>query len=267
MPLDGEVSALSVLILGVSLGMTACAVTCMPFIGTWAIGRAEGQQGGFRDTASFLLGRLSAYSVLGGIAGALGAWFVQQLASGIGNLAIGLVAVVSAAWLMWPVSGKKSCGAPRHLKGLSPFLMGAGLTLIPCAPLTTLLAAAAAGGSVERGAFLGFLFGTGALLTPMLVMIPVAAGFGRYLRFERPWIVPWLRTGAAVVLLTLGYARINAVADGLFPYLLSLTMVMVGWAYYRHGRYSSRRVCTAGAVPVAGSIDKVKLIQLMRISP
>ncbi len=197
------------------------------------MGRAEGQQGGFRDTASFLLGRLIAYSSLGAMAGALGAWFVQQLASGMGNLAIGSVAVFSAAWLLWPTAGKKSCGQIRHLQGLSPLLMGAALTLIPCAPLTTLLAAAAAGGSVERGAFLGFLFGTGALLTPMLVMIPIAAGFGRHLRFERAWIVPWLRTGAAVVLLMLGYARINAVAEGLFPYVAALGGVIVGWAFYR----------------------------------
>jgi cytochrome c-type biogenesis protein len=241
MAVESEISALSVLLLGLSLGMTACAVTCMPFIGTWAFGRAESQSGAWRDTISFLGGRLLAYTLLGGIAGGMGAWFVRQLAAGIGNVVIGMVAVVSATWLVWPSSTTKACGYRSRLYGFPPLLLGAALTLIPCAPLATLLAAAASGGSIERGAYLGLLFGAGALMTPMLVLIPVAAGFGRYIRLERAWIISWVRGGAAAVLLMLGKGRMDSLAEGLFPYVAGLAATAVLWAHYRQVRGKGRR--------------------------
>ncbi len=236
MPVDGDISAVSVLLLGLSLGMTACAVTCMPFIGTWAFGRAESQSGAWRDTLSFLGGRLIAYTTLGAISGGTGAFFVRQLSAGIGNIAIGMVTVLAAAWLLWPSAADPKCGFRTRLHGLPPLLLGAALTLIPCAPLTTLLAAAAAGGSIERGAFLGLMFGTGALMTPMLVLIPVAAGLGRHIRLERHWIITWIRGGAAAVLFYLGKVRLDSLADGLFPYVFGLAIASVCWAHCRNRR-------------------------------
>jgi hypothetical protein len=128
------------------------------------------------------------------------------------------------------------------MNGLSPFLLGSMLTLIPCAPLATLLAASAAGGSIGRGAYLGMLFGLGALMTPMLVMIPVAAGFGRHLRQECKWIAPWLRCGAATTLLILGKGRLDSLAAGLFPYIAAVAGVFVAWAYYRRRASTSREI-------------------------
>ncbi|MDP3539525.1 MAG: sulfite exporter TauE/SafE family protein [Azonexus sp.] len=236
---EAEVSAFSVFLLGLSLGLTACAVTCMPFIGTWVLGRGESLGGAFRDTASFLGGRLVAYAFLGGIAGAMGEWFVKELASGTGNAAIGLVAIFSAGWLAWPAPTSRACGLKSKLSGLSPFLLGVALTLIPCAPLATLLATSAAGGSVERGALLGLVFGLGALMTPMLVLIPMLANFGRHLRQGRGWIVPWVRGAAAVTLLILGKSRLDSLDDGIFPALLGLFVLVVFWAYYRHSKIKS----------------------------
>jgi thiol:disulfide interchange protein DsbD len=236
MPPDVDVSAFSVWLLGASLGLTACAATCMPFIGTWVFARADAQAGAWRDTLSFLGGRLTAYALLGGLAGGLGAWFVRELASGIGNLAIGLSAIVSAAWLAWPATAHSLCQRMKKTNGVSPFLMGATLTLIPCAPLATVLAASAAGGSIGRGAFLGTVFGLGALFTPMLVLIPACAMFGRRLRQHQGWIMPWMTAGAALVLLALAQARIDLVAEDLFPYLIGIASLVVVWSHLRHRR-------------------------------
>lgn len=233
---ETEVSAFSVFLLGLSLGLTACAVTCMPFIGTWVLGRAESMKGAFRDTASFLGGRLVAYACLGGIAGAMGEWFVKELAGGTGNAAIGLAAIFSAGWLAWPTTASRTCGFRNRLNGLSPFLLGVALTLIPCAPLATLLATSAAGGSVERGTFLGLVFGLGALMTPMLVLIPMLANFGRHLRHGRGWIVPWIRGAAAITLLILGKNRLDSLDKGFFPVLLALFVLVLLWAYLRRAQ-------------------------------
>lgn len=233
---DPNVSAFSVWLLGASLGLTACAVTCMPFIGTWALARGEDGAAAWRDTLMFLGGRLMAYVLLGAIAGGVGAWFVQELASGIGNLAIGVSALASAAWLLWPTTTNMLCQRINGAHSISPFMMGGALTLIPCAPLATLLAACAAAGNAAHGAFLGGLFGFGALLTPMLVLIPACAYFGQYLLRHQGWLRPWMTGGAVVVLSVLAYARIDLVDNRLFPYIVSLIALVVGWAHLRRRR-------------------------------
>ena len=230
---DPQVSAFSVYLLGLSLGLTACAVTCLPFIGTLALGKAEGRRSGIRDTAFFLGGRLISYAVLGALAGALGAWFVRELAAGAGNLVIGLSGFFAAAWLVWPIESRHGCRPARRFAGLSPLLLGIGLTLIPCAPLATLLAAAAAGGSPIQGAYCGLLFGLGTLMTPMLILIPSVASLGRALWVERAWLLQWLRGGASLVLATLAYQRSELFSEGLGSYLIVLFILIVFWRHYR----------------------------------
>ena len=220
----GGASPFTVWLLGVSLGLTACAVTCLPFIGTWALGRADTRGGRLRDTALFLGGRLLAYTLLGGLAGALGGWLVSTLASGIGNAAIGASGLLAAFWLALPQRHGAGCTSRQWLgrRGapLSPLLLGMALTLIPCAPLGTLLSACAASGNLWRGAGYGALFGSGALLTPMLVLIPAAGSLGRALGRGRPWLRHWLHLLAALVLLALGGQRLALAGLPLWPALL-----------------------------------------------
>lgn len=230
MPAETTTSLLTVFLLGVSLGLTACAATCLPFIGTLAFGKAGGRQSGLIDTGLFLGGRLLAYSALGGLAGLIGAGFVKWLAGGLGNLVIGSVACLTALLLVVPErKGRAACGRPQKLVNFPPFLLGVALTLIPCAPLATLLATAAAQPSAGQGAMLGLIFGLGALLTPMIVLIPACASVGAHLRADQPWLARLLRLGAAIVLLLIGCRRLAAVSPeaGLAALLLCLGAAVV----------------------------------------
>ena len=208
---ETSVSLVSIWLLGVALGLTACTVTCLPFMATWALGRSDDGRVAVPDTLSFLAGRFCAYTGLGSLAGALGAWFVQALAGGLGHLAIGLSSWLAALWLAWPRRAGASAGcAGLRSSGLaSPFLMGVSLTLIPCVPLSTLLASCAASESWLSGMRYGAAFASGAVLTPMLVLIPAAAGLGKVLRSNASWLGSWLRYGAALVLLLLAGKRIS----------------------------------------------------------
>lgn len=252
MPPETALSGVTVFFLGMFLGVTACAVTCMPFIGTWAFARAEGGRLAWRDTAAFLAGRLVAYTILGLLSGAFGAWFVSQLASGLGNLAIALAAIGAATWLAWPRPSHHLCGTGRVLAGLSPFAIGGALTLIPCAPLATLLASCAMSGSALRGMLFGLLFGAGALVTPMALLIPAAAGFGRHLRQNRVWLTPWLSAGGAAVLFILAKTRMDTVAEGLFAYVAALMLTGAAWAHLR--RLRQRNLHTGR--PIAISMER-----------
>ncbi len=229
-----QIAAFPVFLLGLSLGLTTCAVTCLPFIGTLALGKAEGGRSGLYDTAFFLAGRLLSYTFLGALAGALGAWFIKELTAGAGNLVIALSSLLAAVWLVWPTASAQGCRSARPFRSLSPLLLGVGLTLIPCAPLATLLAAAAAGGNSAHGAWYGFVFGLGALLTPMLVLIPGIASLGRALVFERRWLRPWLRGGASLVLVLLAHQRSELFATGMGNHLVGVAVLLVLARHCQH---------------------------------
>lgn len=60
--------------------------------------------------------------------------------------------------------------------------MGAGMALNPCAPLTTVILAAATTGSTKAGMLLGFGFGVGAVLVPTVIFSLGVAHFGQQLK-------------------------------------------------------------------------------------
>lgn len=194
--------------LGLTMGLTACTVTCLPFMGTWVLGRGGSARGALRDTGLFLLGRLFAYGLLGALAGALGGWLAHALDSGIGNAAIGLASIAAGAWLLPPPGRRQACGALRRAATMSPVLLGFSLSLTPCAPLAALLAACAVSGGGIEGLGYGLSFGLGAALTPLLLLLPLLGLFGDKLRENRPWLVKWTRYGAAAVLIAVGLRRL-----------------------------------------------------------
>ena len=216
----GQVTLATVWLLGLSMGLTACTVTCLPFMGTWALGRASGQREAYLHTAVFLAGRVTTYTVMAALAGAVGAGLAQGLGGAQGNLVIGGASLFAGLWLL-ARPANRSCGAvtqvltfaptaPRRnpADSLPPLFLGAALSLTPCTPLASLLALAAQAGSATQGAGYGLAFGLGAALTPLLVLVPLAGRLGRELRAQRAWLSRWLLWSAAAVLIVLGLRRV-----------------------------------------------------------
>jgi thiol:disulfide interchange protein DsbD len=208
----------SVWLLGVSMGMTACTVTCLPFMGTWALGRASGTVEAFTHLASFLGGRIVTYCLLGGLTAALGRGLAAALGGGIGNFVIGCASLVAGAWLLKRTGRRRQAPPtimplrfrPRATRrdGLPPLFLGAALSLTPCTPLASLLALSANAGAVAQGAAYGLVFGLGAAMTPILVLVPLAGRLGRELRVGRAWLGTALVWGAGAVLIALGLRRL-----------------------------------------------------------
>jgi cytochrome c-type biogenesis protein len=227
----GKVTLATVWMLGVSMGLTACTVTCLPFMGTWALGRASGQREALLHTGVFLGGRVFTYTVLAALAGAAGLGLAKALGGIWGNAVIGGASILAGLWLLAKPSGKgcsavshqgTSCGtvspaptlvAPvrvhrRKADSLPPLFLGAALSLTPCLPLASLLALAANAGNAAQGAAYGLAFGLGAAMTPILVLVPLAGRMGRELRSGRVWMARWLLWSAAAVLIVLGVRRV-----------------------------------------------------------
>ncbi len=193
-------------LLGLSLGLTSCTVTCLPFMGTWIL--ARGTLTVWSDTFAFLAGRVSAYTTLGLAAGLAGNWLTTTLEGGMGHLAIGAASVAAGAWLLAGPT-RRGCGVSSRAGRLPPYALGISLSLVPCAPLASLLATAAQAGSAPAGAGYGLAFGFGAAVTPLVLVLPLLGRFGELLRQDRAWLGTWLRRGAGVVLIALGLYRVT----------------------------------------------------------
>jgi thiol:disulfide interchange protein DsbD len=228
---EGQVTLATVWLLGVSMGLTACTVTCLPFMGTWALGRASGQREAFLHTGVFLAGRVATYTAMAMLAGAIGLGLARALGGTWGNAVIGCASILAGLWLLAKPAAKACAshavpavqairihrshgghgGHGRHRGGqdsLPPLLLGSALSLTPCTPLASLLALAANAGSASQGAAYGLAFGLGAAMTPMLVLVPLAGRLGRELRSGRAWLGRWLLWAAATVLIVLGIRRL-----------------------------------------------------------
>ena len=206
--LSQQTTLFTVWLLGASLGLTACTATCLPFMGTWILGRGGSQMQALRDTALFVSGRILAYTLLGALAAAAGSWLSQAMKGGSGNLVIGAASIAAGLWLLRSKSAHTPCGVAKRVGSAPPLLLGFSLSLTPCAPLASLLAVCAAAGSVQLGMANGVMFGMGAALTPLLILLPLISLLGTQLRENRDWLTRWIRWGAAAVLIVLGVRRI-----------------------------------------------------------
>lgn len=158
------------------------------------------------DTGLFLAGRVSAYTMLGMLAGLSSARLLAVLQNGIGHLAIGAAAIGAGGWLLLAERRPRACTAP-HTASAPPFALGFALSLTPCAPLASLLAFAAQADSGWLGALQGLAFGLGAAVTPLLLLLPLLSAFGARLRAQQAWLGLWLKRGVAGSLLALGIYR------------------------------------------------------------
>lgn len=197
------------LIAGLAFGAGPCNVTCLPYLGPVFL-RGEGVRESWRILLPFTLGRLSGYSTLGLAAGLAGQALTEVIQSSVAGWILGIAAILVGLNLVFK---KPSCHSQhskiantaasgpsantreesvtfvdnidspqRNMLPAPLFLMGAGMALNPCVPLTAILAAAAASGSAATGISLGMAFGIGAVVIPALVFGLLIAHFGTELK-------------------------------------------------------------------------------------
>lgn len=199
-----------VALMGVSMGLTACAASCLPFIGVWSLGREGGGRAALADLAAFLAGRLLGYALLGLLAGAAGDWLVARFDAAVGHVAIGVAGIV-AGILLVVGPGRRSgggCGGGWRRQPGAPLLLGLALSLTPCAPLSTLLAAATMAADPWLGAGYGLAFGLGAAVTPLVVILPLIRALGGRIQARAALLARGLRWGSGGALALIGLRRL-----------------------------------------------------------
>lgn len=87
--------------------------------------------------------------------------------------------------------------------------MGLGVSLKPCAPLSGVLATAAASGSVLQGLVLGLVFGLGGALLPQLVFGHALGHAGSHVRAQMGRVTRYMRPAGVTILVLLGVGVMN----------------------------------------------------------
>jgi len=187
------------LIAGLAFGAGPCNVTCLPYLGPVFL-QGNGIRQSWRIILPFTLGRLSGYTSLGLAAGLAGQAVTEIIQSSVAGWILGVAAIVVGMSLVFKKSGcsahqTEQARREQSITFVSPldqqqqntlpaplFMLGAGMALNPCVPLTAILAAAAASGSITQGISLGLAFGLGAVVIPALVFGLLIAHFGAELK-------------------------------------------------------------------------------------
>ncbi len=199
---------------GLTVGVGSCMLACAPVVALYVAGTTDGWRAGLRATLVFSLARLSAYTLLGAIAGGVGMGLLthlkeETLASWV---QLGAAAFVLLLGLLIVVGHHPHIHLCQHLSRhtvqnstLSMGLLGFLIGIVPyCAPFLGILTYIAfALGSIPLGALCGLAFGLGAaLLTPLLVVGPAAGILPRV--FKTPLLLEVFRRASGGILLLFG---------------------------------------------------------------
>lgn len=201
-PLEPVVLSFSAaLLLGLGYGAGPCNLACLPYLGPVFAATDGGIRGAWRTLVPFSLGRITGYSLLGGLAGGLGLWVQDWLAAPWVRWVLGGATVLVALSLL--VRRRTGCNsacsaetpsqpmnsvaipAPSSQRPMLPgslYLMGLGMALNPCAPLTAVVLASATSASIITGISLGTGFAIGAVFIPTWVFAIGVAHFGEQIR-------------------------------------------------------------------------------------
>ncbi len=215
------------LFLGLGFGAGPCNIACLPYLGPVFLSADAGIRNSWRIILPFSLGRMSGYTLLGLLAGMIGAGIEAGLGSeGTRFVQGGAVLLLAFALLLrrnrggacqtrhsgLPVEFSPVPDSPRGRGNSLPaglFLVGAGMALNPCLPLSTIILAAAATGSGLSGALLGLAFGLGAAALPGLLFGIGMAHLSKEIRHHLTHWLPRLEQGSIALLIFLGIGTVT----------------------------------------------------------
>ena len=166
----------SIFIIGLSYGATACMFSCMPFLSPLLVGNSNSPKEALSIILPFSLGRIVSYTLLAIAASLSSVWVKQMLDDNtLFSIILGSSTMAMGIFLFYKsFKPAVACGNTTplikkpKLNKVGFFTIGATMSINPWAPILTLLAVAANSGSVYNAIGLGVFFGVGAVMFSIL---------------------------------------------------------------------------------------------------
>lgn len=199
---------------GLTVGIGPCMLHCAPALAFYVTGTAVGWRPGLKAAITFSLARLSAHTLLGALAGGIGAHLVTHLREEafVFWVQLGAAAFILLLGVLIIMGRNPRIHLCQYLSRhtlqnstLSMALLGFLIGIVPyCAPfLGVLTYIAFALRDIPLGALCGLAFGLGAsLITPLLIVGPVAGMLPKL--FTSPRLLELFRRASGVILLLFG---------------------------------------------------------------
>lgn len=213
--MDRLMEFINIFIIGILYGFTTCSLTCLPYLAPYMMGVGGGFRDGMKSSVFFVFGKVVTYGGLSGAAAWMGRGHIKgnegflKYAIGIPLIVIGLMLLLRKekmgcsngpfAWVVHRSSNKR-----LHL-----FIMGTLTSIVPCAPLSALLLMAVKSGSVVIGMLYGLLYGSGLILSPLILAGGFFSFISERIRTEVPDMIRMMRTASAIVIIFMGILTID----------------------------------------------------------
>lgn len=157
--------------MGLQLGATACAISCMPIMTPILLGNASNKQDGISILIKYFSGKVLAYTTISSIA-FLGTDVVKKYIQNdfaiikFGSIIIVIIGIYS---LYLALFSNKSCSDKcTTTSKLGFFGIGFFSSFSFCLPVSSLVTASAMGGSFLASFLYGMAFGFGVIIIPFL---------------------------------------------------------------------------------------------------
>jgi len=213
-----EISILiSIFIIGLSYGATACMFSCMPFLSPLLINNSNNTKESLNIILPFSLGRIFSYTIIAVIA-YISSMSLKQILNNneLSSMILGLSTIAMGVYLFYKTFKKNvSCGSHAtlvkkpNLNKVGFFTIGATMSINPCAPIMALVGVAVNSGSIYESIALGLSFGFGAVLFSILFYGFILSTLIRGLLREFSSYKKLVEQIAAILLIIVGILVLN----------------------------------------------------------
>jgi len=208
---------LSIFIIGLSYGATACMFSCMPFLSPLLINSSSNTKEALGVILPFSMGRIFSYTIIAMIAYLSSAWIKQMLNNNeIFSIFLGSTTIIMGFFMLYKsIQNKNSCSVSKPLVEKSNmgkvgfFTIGATMSVNPCAPILALLAIAANSSSLANSIGFGLFFGMGAVLFSIIFYGFIVSTLIKGLMIQFASYKKFIERAAALLLIIVGIAVLS----------------------------------------------------------
>ena len=170
------ISYLSLFLIGLSYGATACMFSCMPFLTPILVKNSKSIKQSLQVIIPFSLGRIFTYTIIA-ILAFVSSVLVKEILKNneILNYILGGVTVIIGTTMLYnSYKNNKSCGIHKpiikeqKLSKMGFFTMGATISINLCAPVISLITISSSSATIYSAIAFGIAFGVGAVLFTLL---------------------------------------------------------------------------------------------------